>query len=253
MYFVGIDLAWSPKNLTGIAVINGDRRKAVLKTSKIVLSDSEIMDFLKENLDEKAFIAIDAPLIVPNQTGRRLAEKLVGERFRKYNAGAHPANRQRLSSWSGKIRGEELSDILEKAGFQHNPYIKKFENKNKFFEVYPHPSMVVLFKLDKILQYKAKPKRDYTFRHKEFRKYQKNLKRLENSDTPLFLPDEIIRRNLNRLKGKALKGYEDMLDAIFCAYIAYYSWKNPEKCKVLGNMKKGYIFTPVFGKSQENC
>ena len=194
---------------------------------------------------DSAFIAIDAPLIVPNKEGRREAERLVGLYFRKYDAGAHPANRRRLSQWSGKIRGEEISKLLRKEGFLHSPYAKKFEKKRKFFEVFPHPSMVVLFKLDRIIRYKAKPKRDYEFRWKEFRKYQKYLKNLEKAKPSLILPKEFYK-DVKKLRGQKLKDYEDMLDAVFCAYIAYYFWANPEKCAVLGNMKKGYILTPVF-------
>jgi predicted RNase H-like nuclease len=249
MLFVGIDLAWSPKNASGMAVIEGDAKKANLLHAQTVFSDKEIEDYVNKHVKkENALIAIDAPLIVPNQEGRRIAEKLVGDLFRKYEAGAHPANRKRLSQWGGKIRGEEVSKLLEKVGFKHDPYIKKYEEARKFFEVYPHPSMVVLFKLDKILQYKAKPKRDYEFRRKEFKKYQSRLKGLQDANPSLTLPKEILFKNLNNLKAQGLKGYEDVLDAIFCAYIAYYNWCFPEKCAVLGDMERGYISTPVFSR-----
>lgn len=247
MLFIGIDLAWSEKNGTGIAIVKGDRRKAELVAAKIVFSDKEIIDFIeKERKNQEAFIAIDAPLIVPNNSGRRIAEELVGMLFRKYNAGAHPANRQRLAQWSGKIRGEEISKLLIKNGFKHSPFVKKFEKAKKFFEVYPHPSMVVLFNLDKILQYKLKPNRDYDFRWQEFRKYQDYLSNLKNSKTRLILPEDILYKDIKNLKGNALKDYEDILDAIFCSYLAYYHWSNPEKCEVLGDMEGGYILTPIF-------
>ena len=188
MYFVGLDLAWSTKNGTGIAILKGDKEKAEYLSSTIAFSDEDIINFIKNEIKDKdAFIAIDAPLIVPNEEGRRLAEVLVGKLFRKYNAGAHPANRRRLSSWIGTIRGEEISKLLENNGFTHNPEIKKLEQGKKFFEVYPHPSIVVLFNLDSILKYKAKPRRDYNFRYKEFEKYQEHLKNLESKKTKLIL------------------------------------------------------------------
>ena len=247
MLFIGIDLAWSEKNATGIAVLKGDKNKAELCFGDTLLSDNEIISCVKKYVkDKNAFIAIDAPLIVPNEEGRRHAEALTGMLFRKYDAGAHPSNRKRLSQWSGKIRGEEISRLLEKNKFKQDPYIKKFERTRKFFEVYPHPSMVVLFKLDKILQYKSKPKRDYAFLYKEFRKYQKYLKDLEKKRPKLVLPKKITNRDVRKLKGKALKNYEDLLDAVFCAYLAYYTWHHPDKCAVLGGMEEGYILTPVF-------
>jgi len=248
MKFVGIDLAWSTKNGSGVTVLNGDRSGVDLVSSEVLLSDEDIIAYIHKNVgNEPAWISIDAPLIVPNKQGRRLAEDVVGKLFRKYNAGAHPANRTRLSSWTGTIRGEELTALLEREGFEHDPYPKKYEKSRKLFEVYPHPSIVVLFNLDKILRYKAKPKRDYEFRWAEFRKYQKHLSELPG----LSLPAEITKKDVSLLKGKALKNYEDKLDSILCAYISYYAWTNPEKCAVLGNMKRGYILTPIFEHMRE--
>lgn len=121
------------------------------------------------------------------------------------------------------------------------------EKSRKLFEVYPHPSIVVLFNLDRILEYKSKPKRDYNFRWNEFRRYQKYLSSLPN----LSLPDELLNKDVRKLKGRALKSYEDKLDSILCAYLSYYVWANPEKCAVLGNMKKGYILKPIFEHMRE--
>jgi predicted RNase H-like nuclease len=246
MLFVGIDLAWSERNASGVAVIEGDKRSGHLLSVQTILQDSEMTDYIeKETAGRKCLIAIDAPLIVPNDSGRRIAERMVGKLFRKYDAGAHPANRKRLSQWSGKIRGEEMANSLEAIGFEHSPFIKRFEESRKFFEVYPHPSMVVLFGLSRILRYKAKPKRDYESRWREFERYHSCLKSLESSRPRLVLPEGFFRR-VKDLRGSALKDYEDTLDAVFCAYLAYYLWHHPEKCAVLGDMTGGYIVTPIF-------
>jgi len=105
--------------------------------------------------------------------------------------------------------------------------------------------MVVLFKLNKILQYKAKPKRDYKFRYEAFKNYIKYLKNLKNKKPKLIIPEELFKKDISKMKGQELKNYEDKLYAIFCSYIAYYSWMFPENCAVLGNIKQGYILTPV--------
>ena len=92
MLFVGIDLAWSTRNGSGISIIKGDKTKAEVMDAKVVYSDEEILSFVKSNVASKeALIAIDAPLIVPNAEGRRKCEALVGQFFRKYDAGAHPS------------------------------------------------------------------------------------------------------------------------------------------------------------------
>jgi len=253
MYFVGIDLAWSPKNRTGIAVLAGTRKKAELVSCTTVLADEEIVQYIRDHVgNAPAFVGIDAPLIVPNQQGRRVAEEITGMLFRKYNAGAHPANRERLGAWSGgKIRGEELTKLLEKEGFVHNPDTKAFEQSRKVFEVYPHPSMVVLFNLERVIPYKNKPGRDQESRWQAFATYQKHMCGLAKARPTLVLPDNVAKRNVRELIGKKLKDYEDTLDAVFCAYVAQYAWARPQDCAVLGNMREGYIFTPVFGSMHQ--
>jgi predicted RNase H-like nuclease len=104
--------------------------------------------------------------------------------------------------------------------------------------------MVVLFKLDHILRYKSKPKHDYEMRWAQFDKYARHLQELKPK---IKFPRGTFTKTKG-IKGKALKEYEDKLDAIFCAYIAFYCWYKPEKCSVLGNMKDGYILTPVHRK-----
>lgn len=54
----------------------------------------------KHTISENALIAIDSPLVVPNETGRRVAEELVG-------------------------RGEVIAKMLELLGLEHSPYIQK--------------------------------------------------------------------------------------------------------------------------------
>lgn len=247
MYFVGIDLAWSKKekNKTGIAICEGNKKEGKLCYCGNLTSDKEIIDKIDQIIGEdNAIIAIDAPLIVPNEKGRRKAEQEISNHFGKYNAGAHSSNRSRLLATHGCIRGEDLSTQLKAASFIHDPYLQPFEEKRKFFEVYPHPAMVVLFGLDSILQYKQKSGRSYETRWNAFQTYQSKLKVLSKF-TPSLILDGILEKNVNGLIGKDLKNYEDMLDAAFCSYLAYYNWANPQKCHVFGNMEEGYICTPI--------
>jgi predicted RNase H-like nuclease len=235
--FVGVDLAWSENNDTGVAVVEGGKVTA----SDVVSTDADIVEFVTGAVgDDGGLVAIDAPLVVPNETGRREAERLVGKLFRRYDAGAHPANRRHLSRWTGRVRGEDVARLLEREGFEHSPRPEGREGERKLFEVYPHPSMVVMFGLPAILRYKSRAKRSYEFRWREFERYVSLLGEL------VGLPREIADQDVTELRGGALKSFEDRLDAVFCACIARRAWKRPGECEVLGSMDEGYILTPVF-------
>jgi len=107
MFFVGIDLAWSERNTSAISIIkaNGNRGELVNWISKIKTNE-EILNWVLERIkNEPAVISIDAPLIVKNLKGRREADALVTKLFRKYHAGAHPTNIERLEKFGG-LRGE---------------------------------------------------------------------------------------------------------------------------------------------------
>lgn len=245
MYFVGIDLAWSENKSTGIAIIEGNRTKGELCYYGTITSNGDIINKINEIVgNSNAIIAIDAPLIVPNEKGSRRVEKEITSKFGKYHAGAYSSSRSYIISTYGSIRGEKISKELELASFHQSPYLEPFEEKRKFFEVYPHPAMVVLFGLNRILEYKKKKGRTYEARWNGFRTYQSKLKMLSEF-SPSLVNNGIFDKEINGLKGNGLKNYEDSLDAIFCSYIAYYMWANPKKCKIYGDMKEGYICTLV--------
>ena len=192
-------------------------------------------------------VAIDAPLTVPNQTGRRLGETELNAVFARFHAGAHPANRQRLSGYNGgTIRGEELLNRLATLGIRHDPVIAPRQPTRQAFEAYPHPAMVVLFQLNRVLKYKAKPGITHLQRLEAFRQYQQHLENLRYGIPPMVLPTELLAEDHLAKRGHALKLYEDQLDAVFCAYLAlYYWWWGTERCRIFGDVEQGYIVAPV--------
>lgn len=247
MFFVGVDLAWSSRNQTGLTIIEGNTEKGEVIYVDTLYSLDSILEKIDEIVgDNDAIVGIDAPVVVPNEEGSRIAERELNKVFRKYHAGAHPANRSRLASWSGTIRGEELAFMLKEKGYSQT-FIKEKDTKGKrVFEIFPHPAIVSLFNRERILQYKAKQNRTYQMRYVEFKEYQHCLQSLENKSPALHLPHHnILNMSVRSLKGKALKEFEDRLDSIMCAYIVYFYWCHPEKCKVFGNREEGYIITPI--------
>ena len=241
MYFVGVDLAWSRRNTSAVAVAHGDE---LVAWKSALHSLEEIVSFILARAGSApAFVAIDAPITVPNIRGSRECDRLVSSLFRRHEAGVYPVNRTLLERYGG-VRGQKLGERLMKAGFEHNPALKAPSRGRVFAEVFPHSAMVVIFRLDRTLKYKQRAGRCRSLRHTEFRRYQRLLHSLAGGDPPLRVPEEILDVEVERLRGYALKRYEDLLDAIICAYTASYCWHRGD-CAVVGDLKSGYILTPL--------
>lgn len=248
--FIGLDLAWSVRNPSGVAVLEGSRAGAHLTYSGLLGSDAEVLAFVDEHAAGPAIIApviiaIDAPLSVPNDAGKRPGEALLGQVFARYQAGAHPANRAALTRYNGgEIRGEVLKAALETRGFVDNPDLRT-PGLRRIIEVYPHAAMVALFQLARTLKYKHKGQgRDVL--DAAWREYHAHLAALEHADPPLTGLGALLAVDTGTLRGAALKHHEDEADAVMCAYIALYAHRFPERCEVFGTVEEGYILTPTW-------
>src|SRR5712675_911282 len=71
MYFVGLDLPWGEKNHTVVAVIDPGGRLLHVGSAQ---DDAGIDAAIAPYVSDECLVAIDAPLIVPNSEGRRIAE-----------------------------------------------------------------------------------------------------------------------------------------------------------------------------------
>jgi predicted RNase H-like nuclease len=244
MVFIGIDLAWSPRNPSGGAII---RDQQLIASSGTLGSNAALVAFVAEALQptEGAVIAIDAPLRVPNATGARLCDRALSAEWRAYEAGALPANR-RLLAYDGEVRGEALvAQFAEHLGFQEVAPIPHHGPARYLCEIFPHPAHVSLFQLPKTLKYKAKPGRTTARRCAELQRYQALLATLADATPPLCGLDVLLTDDPAALRGRALKAYEDTLDAITCAYTAYYLWHHgPARTRVYGTIADGHILTP---------
>ena len=90
--YLGIDLAWAARARTGLAALDEDGR---LVASTSVITDDEITAFVETHRPGTVVAAIDAPLIVPNATGSRVARAAHQPEFGPYDAGHCPSNRSR--------------------------------------------------------------------------------------------------------------------------------------------------------------
>lgn len=252
MLFLGLDLAWGGKNKSGGCVIScatdAGSRASVLEYTETLGDDDEIVRWVSRWNDEAGadglLLGIDAPLLVPNDTGKRPCETELGKRFAKFQAGAHPANR---TIFGGDVRGERLVTRLVKIGICHDPYLDAARQTNvkQMMEVFPHPAHIVLFGLAKTLKYKPKPKRTYEIRWAAMNEYCRLLRSLSQFDPPLDLPENWPPADVSGMIGAKLKSLEDGLDALSCAYIVLWYWRyGSAGGEVLGDMTNGYVVLP---------
>lgn len=254
MLFLGLDLAWGKKNTSGGCVLScsadNNRRASVLEYTETLGDDDEMMDWVQRwnNTDEARqdglLLGVDAPLLVPNEAGKRPCETELGKRFAKFQAGAHPANR---TIFGGDVRGERLVERLAGIGIVHDPYLQapRQTNVRQVMEVFPHPAHVVLFGLGKTLKYKPKPKRSYETRWAAMNEYGRLLRSLSSFDPPLDLPAGWPPADVSGIIGAKLKRLEDGLDALSCAYIVLWYWRHGAAgAEALGDMTNGYVVIP---------
>ncbi|NWJ48321.1 MAG: DUF429 domain-containing protein [Chloroflexi bacterium] len=76
---------------------------------------------------------------------------------------------------------------------------------------------------------------------------QKYVSSLSGFEPRLLIPPELLARDTSAIKPSTkLKHYDDLLDAIICAYVAYFYWYwGQEKCHMFGDLNHGYIVTPI--------
>jgi histidinol-phosphate phosphatase family protein len=243
--FVGIDLAWSPRNHSGGAVLSASGR--LLAATAILGDDDEVLDFITHAVpaNSPGLIAVDAPLAVPNETGARPCDRQVAAVFSRFEAAPYPANRRNLGRYGG-LRAEAIRQRLEFLDFRHDPCIKRHVPARQVIEVFPHPAIVSLFQLRRTLKYKARSKRDYALRWGELARLRDYLSSLSNADPPLHLTPNLAEMSIQGLRGRSFKQAEDLFDALVCAYSALYAWhQGPRGYAVYGNATQGHILVPM--------
>jgi predicted RNase H-like nuclease len=237
MKFLGIDLGWS-SGASGLCCLEWSNQSLHLLDLNHQLATTNILNWVDNWVGKTApaLIAVDAPTLIPNLTGMRLPDQLTHKHFGRYHAGCYPANLGRPFA----ARTVEFGLSLETRGFLHAPTIVPQVLGRYQIEVFPHPAMVHLFSLTRILKYKKGRLAERQLELIKLRQYiLEILPRLEPSLIVVDLPE------IPSL-GTALKIVEDQLDSLICAYVAAYWWYWGSKRNwVLGDATTGYIVVPA--------
>ncbi|PWJ24262.1 putative RNase H-like nuclease [Branchiibius hedensis] len=241
MHFIGIDLAWGERNPSGVAVL--DEAGALVHLSA-ARTDDEIVEAIQPYLKGGVVVGIDAPLVVTNATGNRAAEQALNRDFARFDAGAHPVNAG-IQAFADGTRGGRISARL---GLDLNPDSTK---DRRAVEVYPHPATVALFKLGRTLKYKNKQGRSLSQLREEMRTLLGLLESLATATPPLrLIGNDQWRAQVAAVESATtkaqLRGVEDQVDAVICAYVVLYRQQRPGDTTTYGEYPDGYIVTPTL-------
>lgn len=232
--FAGVDLGWYGKP-SGVALIRLEAGHLKLASVDRVQGNDAVLAWLSSTMGgADGVVAVDAPLVIRQQTGIRDAERLLNADYRRFHAGCHAANLSRPFAQNVIA----FSAALEKLGFAHGADLKAQQPGRFQIEVHPHAATVDLFDLPQIVKYKRGVRAD---RARELRRLRSLIAERMPALNPPFEPGQLpaIPRAGN------LKPVEDCLDAILCAYIAaHYWWRGKEANRVYGAAESGYIVVP---------
>ena len=235
--FLGIDLGWYGKP-SGLASIGLEEGGLVLRQIARMQSVDEIVDWIgREAGSGSAVAAVDAPLVIRNAAGIRVAERELNADYRRFHAGCHAANLGR--PFAPNVTAFRMR--LEELGFAHGPGFQARQAGRFQIEVHPHAASVSLFELDRIVKYKRGARDARAAGLRRLRRLM--LTRLPTLDPalPLWLPGVPVKGNL--------KPVEDRMDSVFCAYLAaYWWWWGQARNRVYGSEEDGgYIVVPAPG------
>lgn len=230
--FIGIDLAWTDKNPSGVAVLSDDPVPRLIE-HRLVQTVEEIVELITSYLsDFSVNVGVDAPLKVPNETGNREIEKAFLRDFARFKIGMLPVNRTLMKRMFGLVRGEVLLDLLRAEGF-----VLGMDMVRSVVEVYPHATIAVCFNRNRLLPYKRKKGRSVEAVKEALRTYQGYLK-------TALAPHPAMDADIRALKGKSLKAYEDTLDSITAAYALWFCHRHPRCCRSYRAEGEGIFVTP---------
>ncbi len=232
--FLGIDFGWEGK-ASGLACLEWTGSWLRLSDLQLETELADILKWVDRHASEDTVIGVDAPLVIPNESGMREVDKMAHSKFGKYHAGSYPASRER-NYWK---RTTGISRELANRGFAHGDRMRPRASGRFQIEVHPHAAIVQLHELDRIVKYK---RGSVAERRAELGR----LRSLMLSGFPKFTP-VLALNDLPQIPstGTEIKALEDQLDSITCAYVAAHWWYwGRERNEVLGDSQWGYIVVP---------
>lgn len=247
---LGIDAAWTSKQPSGVALVKRKSGRWLCKgiapsyLSFIALSNGkavdwqakpigsmpnakEILDASKRLLQNKPvdIVTVDMPISTVEFSSRRIADEKVSRTFGGLGCSTHSPTKERPG-----LMGKTISSEFVEMGFTIGTTETLKSKTDCILEVYPHPAIINLLNLDYRLKYKVSrstilwPNTRMRYRiEKCIYQFNRIFNALcDDIDCiPKFLPNPNTTYTLAELKK-----YEDVLDALVCAWVGIKYFKN---------------------------
>lgn len=246
--FVGVDLAWAqradgrPDNESGLVALDAGGRVVEAGWSRGVTATVAWLESVVTPTG--AYVFVDASLIVTNDSGQRLCETQVGQRYGRWKVSANSTN-----SSSKHRAGVDLLERLEALGWHYDSGLGgPAESGVHVSECYPYTTLVgtpeLLYCESVRPLYKRKPRAlppgDWrSLRAQRCDELIGRLAGLASADPPLHLEHHPHTRALvdepSPINDRDYKHREDLIDAAVAAWTALvwhtHGWS---RCQVLG-------------------
>lgn len=237
--YLGLDLAWAPRQSSGGAVMEADENGVLrLKSSVSLRAHEDILSWLARNRGRSGcIIAVNAPIIVENTSGQRPCDVALHEHFARNFVDEHHVNITNAS------HPRTIGRALQRMGFDVDPQA----DADRVVETYNQATQVLLFDLDRPIRLKTGPvgaRKDAVARFRELL-----VEKLDDATPPLEMSpalDELVNADLPSSNGSRVGALEEQLQATLCAYTAaYLDMRGPGACAFLGDLNEGYVLLPA--------
>lgn len=231
MLILGLDLAWGERHADGACRIATAGRRARVTGYSYPRGDAALLDLVRvwSANEPDVLLAVDAPVVVANPTGARPVDRLTHRLFHREHAACHPANLARCA------RPPRVVRKLRSLGFRAGVALAG----RQVAEVFPHPALVRLLALPRIVKYKRGP---IAARRSEFARLQALLVDCLEQDFSYLRIDDATTE---LLAAPWQKPVEDQVDALICALIGLWHWfHRGRQSEILGDLESGFILLP---------
>lgn len=241
--YTGFDSAWTRGRQGAIASVrlNGDRYEFL---PPVPASFEDALTVIESHGAgaRRHLIAIDQPLIVPNQTRSRPCEAAVRPVICRLKGGVQPANRDRREMFGDNA---PIWAFLHALDAEIDPLAIRSRRDGRYaFEVYPALAAAGLsadvWARRRLFKYNPDRRRTFSMEdwHSLCQLIGERCAALGLADVHDWCRDGV---RLTRPK----KADQDALDAVICTLIALLVDRSPGSCLMIGDVDSGYIVTPA--------